>query len=225
MFSLLRIITIQNLLKLVFMKTVFYLISTILLTLQFNFSYAQEMPIPDTLISIQGHKLPCFVVKENDQFYFVKASLDSEEVKLQGKSSIKKMIKGKYEAVDFEFVEKTKTNIIKKERTNFDKEGSKKIIVNGVDINQLNIKYCEILGVTSGITRLESNIIIDYGQTYDFYEAQAIENENGKEIKFNSIIDALNYMSKSGWKYVISYSTNFSTIESVYHILLEKNDG
>ena len=44
--------------------------------------------------------------------------------------------------------------------------------------------------------------------------------EEGKKIKFNSMIDALNYMGKFGWDFEQAYAVSMGNT-NVYHFLLE----
>lgn len=47
------------------------------------------------------------------------------------------------------------------------------------------------------------------------------DEETGKVKNFNSVIDALNYMSEQGWKFVNAYSITHSN-QIVYHYLLKR---
>lgn len=59
--------------------------------------------------------------------------------------------------------------------------------------------------------RLLSNkvsIRLDYGQERNFWggDTRIREEQNGKVKKFNSAVDALNYMSSQGWEFVFAYT-------------------
>ena len=53
------------------------------------------------------------------------------------------------------------------------------------------------------------------------YEQNSLVDENGKNITFNSMIDALNYMGKLGWDFEQAYVVTESNT-NVYHWLLSK---
>lgn len=87
--------------------------------------------------------------------------------------------------------------------------------------------YCEIVG-TSNLTGTKVKIEIDFGQEQKYWSKHSdnfLVDADGKEIKFNSMVDALNYMAQFGWKfeqaYVITESSTMSK-NNVYHYLLSK---
>lgn len=97
------------------------------------------------------------------------------------------------------------------------------VFVEGVNINELeDVKYCQL--INAGSYLLETNIIItiDYGQKRKRFDTQKIEDKNKKTKKFNSIIDALNFMDKNGWEYLNSYPITDSSGTSDYIYLLKK---
>lgn len=75
--------------------------------------------------------------------------------------------------------------------------------------------YCEIKGtereLTSGL-----KIVFDFGesQVYSLWSGlknkQKLVDENGKEIEFNSMVDAANYMSEKGWNFQQAYTSLYS---------------
>ena len=74
--------------------------------------------------------------------------------------------------------------------------------VNDVNISELDIKYCSIVGYNASIFGKKIIVTVDYGQKYQFWKAQNITDANNKNIIFNSMVDALNFMEKNGWEYV-----------------------
>ena len=46
--------------------------------------------------------------------------------------------------------------------------------------------------------------------------------EKGKALKFNSMVDAMDFMGKNGWKFIHAYVVASSN-QNVYHWLLEKS--
>ena len=87
-----------------------------------------------------------------------------------------------------------------------------------------NRVYAELLGTQSNVLGLNKNckVTIDLGQFQSTFKDYKLQDENGKDIKFNSMVDAMNYMGKRGWKFVQAY---FVTIgkQHVYHWLLYKD--
>ena len=85
-------------------------------------------------------------------------------------------------------------------------------------------EYCEIVGSKA---LLSSKIIIeiDFGQKvslFDQYEKRVLKDDNGEPIKFNSMIDALNYMGTKGWEFVQAYV--ISELDNpVYHFLMKRD--
>ena len=81
-------------------------------------------------------------------------------------------------------------------------------------------QYCELIATP----RLLSNkvtIDIDYGEERSFWKDHRIKDEDGKLKKFNSVIDALNFLGKSGWKLVNAFPV-FSANTVIYHYVFKK---
>lgn len=67
--------------------------------------------------------------------------------------------------------------------------------------------YAE-LSASSRLFSSKVNVAIDFGQSTSWLGAMnesMIVDENGKEIKFNSMIDAMNYLGQFGWKFAQAY--------------------
>ncbi|MCU0434048.1 MAG: hypothetical protein MUC87_11380 [Bacteroidia bacterium] len=80
--------------------------------------------------------------------------------------------------------------------------------------------YCMIMG-TRMLLSNKVTITIDYGQETKIFSDTRIKDETGKVEKFNSMIDALNYMSEQGWEFVNAYPITTSN-SLVYHYILKK---
>ena len=66
--------------------------------------------------------------------------------------------------------------------------------------------YCELVSYYAGLFSSKINVDIDFGQQTDFWESdKGLVNEYGDAIKFNSMLDALNYMGERGWVLVEEY--------------------
>jgi hypothetical protein len=72
-------------------------------------------------------------------------------------------------------------------------------------------QYCQIFEQPRAFST-KLNIIVDFGQETKFFQDTRMrDEESGKLVKFNSLIDALNYMSEQGWEFVQVYNTFNST--------------
>lgn len=82
--------------------------------------------------------------------------------------------------------------------------------------------YCLLLGQTRFLSNKVS-VSVDYGEDTKLFEDTRIRNENGKVNKFNSMVDALNYMGKDGWVFVDAYAITVGN-QNVYHWLLKREN-
>ena len=97
--------------------------------------------------------------------------------------------------------------------------GNTQVIVNEVNINEMDIKYVELIG-KSKLNPTKIKVIVDYGQPFSF-KSQAIRGAQGEKAAFNSMIDALNFMEANGWVFVSTYVIASST-EITTHYILKK---
>lgn len=65
---------------------------------------------------------------------------------------------------------------------------------------------------------------IDFGQEKHGLYGNKIVDENGKTITFNSMVDAVNYLSQMGWQFVQAYAFSVTAplggTQTVYHYLM-----
>jgi hypothetical protein len=88
--------------------------------------------------------------------------------------------------------------------------------------NPAMYEYCQIVG-TGRLLSHRVTIEIDYGQHRRFFgPQQIIKDENDEIKKFNSMIDALNYMGEQGWEFVQAYAVSTGSNQLTYHYLLKK---
>ena len=83
--------------------------------------------------------------------------------------------------------------------------------------------FCELLG-TGKLFSNKVTVTVDFGQETSFWlgaSNQYLVDDNGKAIKFNSMVDAMNYMGKRGWEFEQAYVVTISN-QNVYHWLLSK---
>lgn len=87
------------------------------------------------------------------------------------------------------------------------------------------MEYLEIV-VTSRELSDKVNVEIDFGQDTNFFSGSKqarIEDEDGKRIKFNSMIDALNFMDKNGFEFVQAYVVNTDD-DTICHYLMKRKE-
>lgn len=64
-------------------------------------------------------------------------------------------------------------------------------------------------------------ISVDFGEEKKYFSDARLKDEEGKVIRFNSIVDALNFMNEQGWIFVDSYVMTVGN-QNVYHYLLKR---
>ena len=95
--------------------------------------------------------------------------------------------------------------------------------VNDVPIKDIDVEYVQIVG-TSKLFSNKLSIEIDFGQENKFFSSDKdtrVKDVNGKNMIFNSMIDALNFMTKNGYEFVQAYAFAIGN-QNVYHYLLRK---
>jgi hypothetical protein len=88
--------------------------------------------------------------------------------------------------------------------------------VNGTKVEQ----YCQIIATP----RLLSNkvtIDIDFGEEKSIWRDNRLKTYDGKLRKFNTVIDALNYMGKDGWIFINAYPVSLGGTV-IYHFAFKK---
>ena len=81
-------------------------------------------------------------------------------------------------------------------------------------------QYCQLIATP----RLLSNkvtIDIDFGEEKSFWRDSRLKSYDGRFKKFNTIIDALNYMGRDGWIFINAYPVRFGETE-IYHFAFKK---
>jgi len=81
-------------------------------------------------------------------------------------------------------------------------------------------QYCEVIATP----RLLSNIVtidINYGEQKSIWKDTRLKDDEGKLKKFNTVIDALNYMGKDGWIFVNAFPILNGTTQ-IYHYVFKK---
>jgi hypothetical protein len=81
-------------------------------------------------------------------------------------------------------------------------------------------QYCQVIATP----RLFSNkvtIDIDFGEEKNAWRDNRLKTYDGRLRKFNTIIDALNYMGKDGWIFINAYPVTISGTV-IYHFAFKK---
>lgn len=96
--------------------------------------------------------------------------------------------------------------------------------INGIAIKDLDVQYLQIIG-TSRYMSSKLNITIDIGQRTKAISSNndtaRLKDQNGEVLLFNSIIDALNFMSAYGYEFVTASIVNEEG-QNVYYYLMKK---
>ncbi|RYZ22461.1 MAG: hypothetical protein EOP49_46540 [Sphingobacteriales bacterium] len=104
--------------------------------------------------------------------------------------------------------------------------GLKAQTVNDLPIKDIDVDYVQIVG-TSRMLSNKLTIEIDFGQENKFFSSDKdtrVKDSTGKNMIFNSMIDALNFMTRNGYEFVQAYTVTVSN-QNVYHYLLRKKRG
>jgi hypothetical protein len=81
-------------------------------------------------------------------------------------------------------------------------------------------QFCQVIATP----RLLSNkvtIDIDFGDVKRFWSDNRLRTWEGKVKKFNTIIDAMNFMGREGWSFINAYPVKFGDTE-VFHFAFRK---
>ena len=82
-------------------------------------------------------------------------------------------------------------------------------------------QYCEVVA-TARLLSNKVTIDIDYGEERSIWKDHRIRTDEGKLKKFNSVIDAVNYLGKDGWKLVNAFPIYTGSGPMVYHYVFKK---
>lgn len=89
--------------------------------------------------------------------------------------------------------------------------------------------FAQIMGINKNVLGIGNKISveIDFGDENNFWGRDGrneVVDENGKEMKFNTMVDAMNFMGERGWVYTDSYVITVGQ-QHVIHWLLQKEIG
>lgn len=95
--------------------------------------------------------------------------------------------------------------------------------ISGVPLKEVDSEYIRI----SGSWRINKTLAIniDFGQKNEPFNTKdnLLLDDDEKPVEFNSIIDAINFLSKNGYELVDTYVIPSETSGYTYHILKKKN--
>ncbi|MEO8764039.1 MAG: hypothetical protein ABI416_07120 [Ginsengibacter sp.] len=81
-------------------------------------------------------------------------------------------------------------------------------------------QYCELVASPRVLSN-RVTIDINYGEEKNIWKDTRMKTDEGRLKKFNTVIDALNYMGKDGWLFVNAFPVMNGT-NQVYHYLFRK---
>ncbi len=81
-------------------------------------------------------------------------------------------------------------------------------------------QYCQVIA-TPRVFSSKVTIEIDFGEERSVWRDNRLKSYDGKLKKFNTVIDALNYMGKDGWIFINAYPVRSGNSE-IYHFAFKK---
>jgi len=81
-------------------------------------------------------------------------------------------------------------------------------------------QYCQIIA-TPGLFGHKVTIDIDFGEEKSVWRDNRLKGYGGKIKKFNTVIDALNYMGRDGWIFINAYPVSMGETV-IYHFAFKK---
>ena len=81
-------------------------------------------------------------------------------------------------------------------------------------------QYCQVIA-TPKLLSNKVTIEIDFGEERSIWKDNRLRTYSGRVKKFDTIIDALNFMGREGWSFVNAYPVTFGT-GVIYHFAFKK---
>lgn len=81
-------------------------------------------------------------------------------------------------------------------------------------------QYCQVI-VTPRLLSKKVTIDVDFGEKKSFWVDTRLTTDEGELRKFNTVIDALNYMGMAGWTFINAYPVRFGEID-IFHFAFKK---
>lgn len=99
--------------------------------------------------------------------------------------------------------------------------------VNNVPIKDLDVEYIQIVGRQKFLSS-KVNVEIDFGQDAPLFGSARhtiIKDKDGIKMVFNSMVLALNFMTKYGYEFVQAYTTHGEDSSTVYYLMRKRRNG
>ena len=131
---------------------------------------------------------------------------------------------GKIQSTDennYTIVSGNSASMIPKSTVKYIKNGArgKTLIINGMDINRLNLEYITISCYTTTMYGKSWAITFDIGNAYLDWKGHIYNDGSGNTIDFKSPMDAVNYVVKCGWEPVIQSGGRYGNSTSIYYLM------
>jgi hypothetical protein len=81
-------------------------------------------------------------------------------------------------------------------------------------------EFCKIVGSQKFLSN-KVVVAIDYGQGHSMWKDNRLKNSQGSAVSFNSMVDALNYLGKSGWTLAQAYTVTYGK-SNIYNYLMTR---
>ena len=81
-------------------------------------------------------------------------------------------------------------------------------------------QYCQVIA-TGRLLSNKVTIDIDYEDVKKYWKDSRLRSEKGKVVKFNTIIDAMNFMGREGWLFINAYPVKMGDTE-IFHFAFKK---
>jgi hypothetical protein len=82
-------------------------------------------------------------------------------------------------------------------------------------------QYCTVVS-SPRILSSRVTIDIDYGEKRSIWKDNRLKDEEGRVKKFNTVVDALNYMGNNGWQLVNAFPVSTGNNTFVYHYVFRR---
>ena len=81
-------------------------------------------------------------------------------------------------------------------------------------------QYCQLMA-TQRLLSNKVTIDIDFGDEKSYWKDSRLTTADGKVKKFNTIIDAMNYMGQAGWTFISVYPVHMGSTD-IFHFAFKK---
>ena len=82
-------------------------------------------------------------------------------------------------------------------------------------------RFCEMVA-TARVLSSKVTISVDFGEEAGIFKDRRIKDDDGQAVKFNTLVDAMNYMGSQNWKLVNAFPITNGNGAAVYHFYFKK---